>query len=697
MGVKLTPKTGNILEESANEDQTRLKIKPTAGVEPNPPHPLSPTKSWTIEHSEKLYRIQGWGEPYFSINAAGHVTVSPKGDRGGSLDLFELVESLRQRNLGLPLLIRFSDILEDRIERLNACFAKAIARYKYPGTYQGVFPVKCNQQRHLVEDLVRFGQPYQFGLEAGSKPELMIALATLKTPNSLLICNGYKDQEYIETALLAIRIGHKPVIVLEQLEEVPLVIEAARRLGIEPILGVRAKLTTKGTGRWGESAGDRAKFGLTLPEILNCVEQLGAAGILHSLQLLHFHIGSQISAIGVIKDAIREASQIYVELSALGANMHYLDVGGGLAIDYDGSKTNFYASKNYNMQNYANDIVAEVKEACEARQLGVPILVSESGRAIASHQSVLVFDVLGTSDVPSETPVPLQEKEHLIIRNLWETYSNINVENYQEAYHDALQFLEEAKSLFSLGYLSLTQRARAEQLYWVCCHKILEIARTQDYVPDDLEDLEKTMASIYYVNLSVFQSVPDSWAIDQLFPILPIHRLDEEPTRRGILADLTCDSDGKIAQFIDLRDVKSVLELHPLREVGERDSSPIPNSPNPKSPIQNRQSKEPYYLGLFLAGAYQEIMGNLHNLFGDTNAVHINLTPRGYEIEHVVKGDTMKEVLGYVQYDSEDLVESIRRSTEQALQENRITLEESQLLLQNYEKSLSRYTYLNCQ
>ena len=697
MGVKLTPKTGHTLEESANEDQTQLKIKPTAGVEPNPPHPLSPTKSWTIEDSEKLYRIQGWGEPYFSINAAGHVTVSPKGDRGGSLDLFELVESLRQRNLGLPLLIRFSDILEDRIERLNACFAKAIARYKYPGTYQGVFPVKCNQQRHLVEDLVRFGQPYQFGLEAGSKPELMIALATLKTPNSLLICNGYKDQEYIETALLAIRIGHKPVIVLEQLEEVPLVIEAARRLGIEPILGVRAKLTTKGTGRWGESTGDRAKFGLTLPEILSCVEQLRVAGMLNSVQLLHFHIGSQISAIGVIKDAIREASQIYVELSALGANMHYLDVGGGLAIDYDGSKTNFYASKNYNMQNYANDIVAEVKEACEARQLAVPILVSESGRAIASHQSVLVFDVLGTSDVPSETPVPLQDKEHLIIRNLWETYSNINVENYQEAYHDALQFLEEAKSLFSLGYLSLTQRARAEQLYWVCCHKILEIARTQDYVPDDLEDLEKTMASIYYVNLSVFQSVPDSWAIDQLFPILPIHRLNEEPTRRGILADLTCDSDGKIAQFIDLRDVKSVLELHPLTEVGERDSSPIPNSPNPKSPIPNRQSKEPYYLGLFLAGAYQEIMGNLHNLFGDTNAVHIHLTPRGYEIEHVVKGDTMKEVLGYVQYDAEDLVESIRRSTEQALQENRITLEESQLLLQNYEKSLSRYTYLNCQ
>ena len=710
MGVELTSSIGNTLGAgSANGDETQSNHRREVRPEITRQHLSATPQSWTIEQSEKLYRIQGWGEPYFSINAAGHVTVSPKGDRGGSLDLMELVEALRQRNLGLPLLIRFSDILEDRIERLNACFAKAIARYKYPGTYQGVFPVKCNQQRHLIEDLVRFGQPYQFGLEAGSKPELMIALATLKTPNSLLMCNGYKDREYIETALLATRIGQTPVIVLEQLEEVQLVIDAARRLGIEPVLGVRAKLSTKGTGRWGDSTGDRAKFGLTIPEILSCVDQLRDAGMLSSLQLLHFHIGSQISAISVIKDAIREASQIYVELAALGANMHYLDVGGGLAIDYDGSKTNFHASKNYNMQNYANDIVAEVKEACEGRQLPVPVLISESGRAIASHQSVLIFDVLGTSDVHSETPAPVQEKEHLIIRNLWETYRNINVENYQEAYHDAIQFNEEAKSLFSFGYLSLTQRARAEQLYWACCQKILEIARTQDYVPDDLEDLEKIMASIYYVNLSVFQSVPDSWAIDQLFPIMPIHRLNEEPTRRGILADLTCDSDGKIDQFIDLRDVKSVLELHPLREVEEQGSnagalvstrefgnisSPIPNPPNPKSPIPNPKSKEPYYLGLFLAGAYQEIMGNLHNLFGDTNAVHIQLTPRGYEIEHVVKGDMVTEVLGYVQYDAEDLVESIRRRTEQALQENRITLEESQLLLQNYEKSLGSYTYL---
>ncbi|HEY9905691.1 MAG TPA: biosynthetic arginine decarboxylase [Candidatus Sericytochromatia bacterium] len=685
MGVELTSTIGDALGAgSTNEDEPQQEISQDVQLATNQHHSAQTSKVWTIEDSEKLYRIPGWGEPYFSINAAGHVTVSPKGDRGGSLDLLELVEALRQRNLGLPLLIRFSDILADRIERLNACFAKAIARYRYPGSYQGVFPVKCNQNRHLVEDLVRFGQPYQFGLEAGSKPELTIALATLKTPNSLLICNGYKDREYIETALLATRLGQKSLIVLEQLEEVPLVIDAARQLGIEPMLGVRAKLNTKGTGRWGESSGQRAKFGLTIPEILSAVEQLRNAGMLSSLQLLHFHIGSQISAISTIKDAIREASQIYVELCALGANMQYLDVGGGLAIDYDGSKTNFHASKNYNMQNYANDIVAEVKEACEGRQLPVPVLISESGRAIASHQSVLIFDVLSTSDVHSEIPAPVQEKEHLIIRNLWETYRTISVENSQEAYHDAIQFNEEAKSLFSLGYLTLTQRARAEQLYWACCQKILEISRTQDYVPDDLEDLEKSMASIYYVNLSVFQSVPDAWAIDQLFPIMPIHRLDEEPTQRAVLADLTCDSDGKIDQFIDLRDVKSVLELHPLQEAGKISSS-----------TTNTQSREPYYLGLFLAGAYQEIMGNLHNLFGDTNAVHIQLTPRGYEIEQVVKGDTVTEVLGYVQYDAEDLVESIRRRTEQALQENRITLAEAQRLLQNYERSLSTYTYLS--
>lgn len=627
--------------------------------------------SWSIEQSEELYRISGWGDPYFSINDVGHVTVSPKGLRGGSLDLFDVVNSLKGRNLELPLLIRFSDILEDRIERLNACFAKAIARYSYAGKYRGVFPVKCNQQRHFVQKLVEFGKPHQFGLEAGSKPELLIALASLNTSGSLIICNGYKDREYVETAMLAQKLGQTAIVVMEQVEEVEQVIAASKRLGIKPVIGLRAKLCAKGMGRWGTSAGDRAKFGLTIPEILAAIEKLRKADLLDSLQLLHFHIGSQISSISVLKDAFREAGQIYVELSRLGANMKYLDVGGGLGVDYDGSKTTYAASKNYNMQNYANDVVAAMKDACTQAKLEVPTLISESGRAIASHQSVLVFDILGSSDVVEDHVEPLTGDEHLIIRNLHETYDSISSDNLQEPFNDAEQFKDEAISLFGFGYLSLPERAQAEKLFWSCCHKIQDYLHQMDFVPEELTDLETVMASIYYMNLSVFQSAPDSWAIDQLFPIMPIHRLNEEPVKRATLADLTCDSDGKIDRFIDIRGVKSLLEVHPLK------------------------STEPYYLGMFLNGAYQEIMGNLHNLFGDTNTVHIQLTPKGYEIEHVVKGDTMKEVLGYVQYDSEDLLESMRKRTEVAMENGQITLEESQILLQHYERCLSGYTYLS--
>ncbi len=644
-------------------------------------------EGWTIEDSEKLYGIQGWGEPYFSINAAGNVTVSPQGaSRGSSLDLYELVESLKKRQISLPIVIRFPDLLADRMERLYACMNRAIARYKYPGSYQGVFPIKCNQHRHLVEALVRHGKPYQFGLEVGSKPELIIALANLE-PNfqndrPLLICNGYKDSEYIETALLATKLGQKPIIVIEQLKELDLVLEISSQLNIKPILGVRAKLNTKGTGRWGESTGDRAKFGLTVSEILQVVEKLSAVDKLNCLQLLHFHVGSQISAIKVIKDAIVEASQIYVQLTKIGANMQYLDVGGGLAVDYDGYKRNFPTSKNYNMQNYANDIVAQVKDACDQGGIDAPILVSESGTAIASHQSVLIFDVLGTSNIPHSPTRSPELEEPLVIRNFWETYESIDNNNYQEAYHDGIQFKQEALSLFKFGYLSLAQRAKAEELYWGCCQKIAEIIRDRDYVPDDLADLERIMASIYYINLSIFKSVPDAWAIEQLFPIMPIHRLNERPTAKAVLADLTCDSDGKIDRFIDLKDCKQVLELHPLQYLE-------PKVKDTKSSI------EPYYLGMFLVGAYQEVMGSFHNLFGDTNVVHIQMTPKGYQIESVVKGDTIKEVLSYVQYDAEDLIETMRHRTEIALQEKHITLEEAQKLLQNYEKSLSSYTYLN--
>lgn len=633
---------------------------------------------WTIEDSEELYRINDWGTPYFSINTAGNVIVSPQGDRGGSLDLCQLIEALQKRNLELPIIIRFSDILEDRLDRLNSAFSKAVSRYQYKGSYQGVFPVKCNQQRHLVESMVGFGKRHKFGLEAGSKPELMIALALLTPGGAPLICNGYKDREYIEKALLSQKLGHKTLIVLEQAEELDLVLSVAKELNIDPRVGVRAKLSVRSTGHWGESVGDRAKFGLTVPEIMRVVTTLQEQNKLHCLKLLHFHVGSQISSISVIKDALREAGRLYVELVKVGADMGYLDVGGGLAVDYDGSKSNFFASKNYSIQNYANDVVAAIKDACETAEVKMPTIVSESGRALASHQSVLVFDILGLSDVPVAQPYEPSEEDHLVLHNMYETLQTLGPENFQEMYHDAQQFKKEAVSLFNFGYLSIEQRARAERLYWTICRKILEQMKAQGLETEEKVALERTLASIYYANLSIFRSAPDTWAMDQIFPVMPIHRLDEEPTERATLADLTCDSDGKLERFIDQKNVKRLLEVHPL-EAAEG----------------GLRKYKPYHMGMFLAGAYQEIMGNLHNLFGDTNAVHISMTDSGYKIDHVVKGDTVGEVLSYVQYDTKDLVETLRQCTEVAMREDKISIEESQRLLQGYEQSLRAYTYLS--
>ncbi|MEB3329990.1 MAG: biosynthetic arginine decarboxylase [Candidatus Sericytochromatia bacterium] len=630
-------------------------------------------QDWTVRDSEQLYHILDWGEPYFKINNAGRVAVDPSGVGRYTLDLFELVCDIQRRGLNLPLLIRFSDILADRIRRLNEAFRDAIAEYGYAGEYRGVFPVKVCQQRHVVEEIVRYGAAYQFGLEAGSKPELLIALATLKTPGALVLCNGYKDSEYIETALLAQRLGQTTIIVIEKLNEVSLVLAAAKKLGIKPLVGVRAKLAARGIGRWGDSVGDRAKFGLSAAEIMEVVETLKAHDMLDALQLLHFHVGSQISNISVIKNAMREASQFYVHLAKLGAPMRYLDVGGGLGIDYDGSKTSFHASKNYSMVEYAADVVSSIQDACRTAEVAEPTLISESGRATSSHQSVLVFDVLGVGEIISKPPVKPTGDDHQLLRDLYDTWEGIHKGNVQEAYHDATQFKDEALSLFTMGYLSLEQRARAEELFWACCRRIQPLLRTLKFVPEELGDLEQLLATTYYCNFSVFQSAPDNWAIDQLFPIMPIHRLNERPEARGTLADLTCDSDGKIDDFIDIRDVKHALELHPFRE------------------------GEPYYLGMFLNGAYQEILGNLHNLFGDTNTVHVHLTPggdEGYTLEHVVKGDTMREVLHYMQYDDEALVESIRRETERALREKRITIAEQRLLLRHYERALAGYTYL---
>ena len=547
------------------------------------------------------------------MNGRGHISVQPQGERGGSLDLLELVQGLQGRNLGLPLLIRFDDILEDRLERLHGAFERAIAQYGYGGRYQGVFPVKCNQQRHVVEELVACGKRWHFGLEAGSKAELLIALSLIDDPEALLICNGYKDQRYIETAILARRLGRQPVVVIEQADEVQRIIEASHALGAAPFIGIRAKLSSRSSGRWGSSVGDTAKFGLSIPDLLATVEALRAADLLSELRLLHFHVGSQINDIAVLKDALQEAGQIYVELTKLGAPMGFLDVGGGLGVDYDGSRTATAASTNYSLQNYANDVVATVRECCEPHGVAVPTLVSESGRAIASHFSVLVFNVLGSARVPAAMPAG-GASEPLTVRNLRETLASItataagdeeSLSKLQEAWNDAIKFKDDALAAFRLGYLSLPERAMAEQLTWACATAIVDRLPRGGAIPDDLKSLRAALAATYYANLSVFRSAPDTWAIEQLFPLMPIHRLEEEPTRLGHFADLTCDSDGKLARFIGEGQAKPLLELHAPQE------------------------GQPYLIGMFLGGAYQEVMGNLHNLFGSTNAVHIRLAQAG--------------------------------------------------------------------
>ena len=637
-------------------------------------------RSWSVASSAELYGLNRWGDPYFSINAKGHIVVQPRGDRSGSLDLVELLDGLEARDLHPPLLIRFDDILEDRLERLHAAFERAINHYAYEGSYQGVFPIKCNQQRHVVEHLVDCGNRWNFGLEAGSKAELLIALSLTSNPEALLICNGYKDRRYIETAILARRLGHQPVVVIEQADEVERIIQASQSLGASPFIGIRAKLSSRSTGRWGSSVGERAKFGLDLTEMLQTVRALEAAGLLQDLRLLHFHIGSQINDIAVLKDALQEAGQICVELTRLGAPMGFLDVGGGLGIDYDGSPTASAASTNYSLQNYANDVVATVRECCEPHQVPVPTLVSESGRAISSHFSVLLFNVLGCGRTPEEEP-PKQQDEPLPVRNLRETLNHIrkidqdpetDMRLLQEAWNDAVKFRDDALAAFRLGYIRLEQRAMAEQLTWTCAKAINGLLSTETPIHEDLRGLQRAMACTYYANLSVFRSAPDTWAIDQLFPLMPIHRLDEQPTELGHFADLTCDSDGKLARFIDGGQSKHLLELHALKD------------------------DEPYVIGMFLGGAYQEVMGNLHNLFGSTNAVHVRMNQRGngYVLDHVLKGDTNAEVLEVMQRAPGIMVARLRQSTEAAIQRGDLRIEDARRLMDHLMTSLDQTTYL---
>jgi arginine decarboxylase len=627
---------------------------------------------WSVQDSNDLYHIDDWGAGYFRVNASGNVEVTPQGPEGPSLDLHDLVGQLSGRGLTMPLLLRFPDILRSRVDSLTGAFARAIQSENYQGRYHCIYPIKVNQQHRVVGALVEHGQRHHLGLEAGSKPELLVALALQENPEALLILNGYKDHEYIETALLANKLGRNAIIVLDRFRELDMVLHAADRISVRPRIGVRAKLDARAEGKWNESSGQGSKFGLDPEEIVRVVEKLRNRGMLDCLELLHFHIGSQITAIRSLKDALLEASRMFVEITRMGAQLRFLDVGGGLGVDYDGSKSASDSSANYGLQEYANDVVFHIREICDEQGVPHPDILSESGRALAAHHSVLVLNVPdmdeGLSREPPDEPQPREANR--AIRSLYETWRSIRPDTVQESWHDANYAREEAATLFRHGILGLEGRARVDHLYRACCAKILQIVRGMENVPEELRGLERRFCDTFYGNFSVFQSAPDHWAVDQLFPIVPIHRLDERPTRRGIIADLTCDSDGKIDRFIGVPHEKAVLELHELQG-------------------------EPYYIGIFLIGAYQEILGDLHNLFGDTNAVHVSVDVEGKPIlDDVVEQDTVADVLGYVGFDRRDLRARVRRAVERALQRGNITLKESALFLRHYENGLSGTTYL---
>ena len=628
-------------------------------------------ETWSTTDASELYEVDRWGKGYFSVGAKGHLLVHPTKEPDRSIDLKQLVDHLQLRGIGLPILIRFRDILRHRLGEIHAAFQSAIQQHSYEGRYSCVYPIKVNQQRQVVEEVLQFGRPYEFGLEAGSKPELLavIALASNDTP---IICNGFKDAEFIEMAMLAHKIGRHIIPVVEKYSELELILEYAEKLGVRPRIGMRVKLAARGGGRWQSSGGYRSKFGLTVAEVRKGLDELKARGMEDCFELLHFHLGSQIPNIRIVKGALNEAARIYVELVRNGAGLKYLDVGGGLGIDYDGSQTNFESSVNYTLEEYANDVIYHVQSVCDEAGVKHPNIISESGRAIVAYHSVLVFNVLGVSGFSEEISVNGDSSDDVEqpLVDLRETYQNLTARNALESYHDAQQALDMALNLFNGGYLPLEQRSQAETLYWAICARIRRLMQSADDVPEDLQGLDDTLADTYFCNFSLFQSIPDSWAIKQLFPVMPIHRLEEPPLRHAVLGDITCDSDGKLDTFIDRRDVKRTLPLHPF-------------------------SGDPYYLGVFLVGAYQEILGDLHNLLGDTHAVHVSLDGGGnVMLEALIKGDTVKEVLDYVEFDAERLVQNMRDSVEQAVRDGRMDYEESGRLLRFYEDGLQGYTYL---
>jgi arginine decarboxylase len=640
-------------------------------------------RTWSAADAEELYAIQGWGKGMLAVGDAGDLLMhprlyqeTPKGGNGGpagpSINLKSLVDDLVKRGISTPVLLRFPDLLGGRIVALNTAFQIAIEDYEYTGSYRGVYPIKVNQDKSVVRTVVECGKRFHYGLEAGSKPELLAAISMLTDPEALLICNGYKDEAYVETALLASKLGLRMILVIEKPTELALVKSVSERLNIRPRIGIRVKLTARGAGHWKESGGDRSKFGLSARELCAAVEIMRKEGLLDCFELLHFHLGSQISAIRNIKNALREAARFYVELTTMGAGLKYLDVGGGLGVDYDGSQTKFHSSMNYTLQEYANDVVYGVGEICDQAGVAHPTLVTEAGRAVTAHHAALIIDVLGVNALATKMPDGVPKESQPVVKQIWECQEDLTRKNAIETYHDAMAYKEEALQLFKLGHLSLEQRVLTESIFWALSERILSIARGLDRLPEEFEGLEKALSDTYFCNFSVFQSLPDSWAVNQLFPVMPIHRLTERPTRRGVLADITCDSDGQITRFIDIKDVKDVLELHEVRQ------------------------GEDYHLGIFLVGAYQEILGDLHNLFGDTNEVHVSVDPvTGVQrIEHVESGETVADVLRYVGYQRSQLLTRVRRLTEQALRDERMTLEESRTLVRCYEAGLAGYTYL---
>ncbi len=628
-------------------------------------------RKWRIEDSEELYNIKGWGVNYFGINEKGHVYVSPRKD-GVRVDLKEVVDELNSRDITAPVLLRFPDILDNRIEKTSECFNIAAKEYDYKAEHFIIYPIKVNQMRPVVEEIISHGKKYNLGLEAGSKPELHAVLATNMDSDSLIICNGHKDQNFIELALLAQKMGKRVFLVVEKLPELVTIAQTAEKLGVRPNLGIRIKLAASGTGKWQESGGDASKFGLNSSELLKALSMLDEMGMHDCLKLIHFHIGSQITKIRRISTALREAAQFYVQLHAMGFNIEFVDCGGGLGVDYDGTRSsNSESSVNYSIQEYVNDCVYTFVDAANKSHIPHPNLITEGGRSLTAHHSVLIVDVLESVSMPHmDEDFHPDEKDHQLVHDLTEIWDKLSPRSMLEDWHDAQDIRDEALDLFRHGIIDLKTRAQIESLYWSISHEISELAHHQKHVPDELRSLDKMMADKYFCNFSLFQSLPDSWGIDQLFPIMPIDRLDEKPTRSATLQDITCDSDGKISAFVNYNQQTSYLPLHEIKE-GEH-----------------------YYIGVFLVGAYQEILGNMHNLFGDTNAVHVTVDESGYSIDKTIDGETVADVLEYVQYDPKRLVRRLETWVSKAVKEGKITIEEGKEFISNYRSGLYGYTYL---